>query len=258
MASWRETFLSLPIDARRRYAETYGRKGMRAKVGKLPPFHSYQVPKQSKQEIIDFAKRHQVVTQDEMYTAIHDFPNENPPSMDQIIWLFGSYPNFKAEIQSDPACWSWSNRISDEQLARYCSMLKIKNLDHYKKLRKTPVGECLPPRWQIEKRFGSWLCFFTLVLTYNIDKNLDLYFREAIKAGRHLTTYECDKLGIEIRYLKECLTDELFERVITEKEKLFRESNPESYLQNVRNSYEILKNIGKSNYEKHGNDKKRT
>ena len=71
MASWQETFLSLPIDARRRYAELYCKKGMRAKVGRLPAFNPLQIPKQSKQEILDFAKRHKVVTQDEMYTAIH-------------------------------------------------------------------------------------------------------------------------------------------------------------------------------------------
>ena len=53
MASWQETFLSLPIDARRRYAELYCRKGMRAKVGRLPPFNSLQIPKKSKQEILD-------------------------------------------------------------------------------------------------------------------------------------------------------------------------------------------------------------
>lgn len=244
MASWQETFLSLPIDARRRYAELYCRKGMRAKVGRLPPFNSLQIPKKSKQEILDFAKRHQVVTQDEMYTAIHDFPNENPPTMEQIIWLFGSYPAFKAEIENDPKCWSWSNRINDEQLARYCAMLKIRNLEHYKQLRKTPLGEMLPTRWQIEKRFGSWLCFFTLVLTFNIDKHLDHYFRESIKAGRSLTIRECDKLGIEIRYLKKCLTEELFDLVVKEKEKIFREQNPESYLAKVRNTSEILRKVG--------------
>lgn len=246
MASWQETFLSLPIDARRRYAELYCKKGMRAKVGRLPAFNPLQIPKQSKQEILDFAKRHKVVTQDEMYTAIHDFPNENPPSMDQIIWLFGSYPNFKAEIENDPKCWSWSKRISDEQLARYCAMLKIKNLDHYKQLRKTPVGEMLPTRWQIEKRFGSWLLFFTLVLTYNIDKHLDAYFRQSIETGRFLTLRECDKLGIEIRYLKECLTEELFDRVVREKEKLFRKSNPESYLVETGGIPEVLKKVGES------------
>lgn len=230
MASWRDTFLSLPIDARRRYAELHCKRGMKAKVGKLPPFNPIQTPKHSKQEMLDFAKRHQVLSQDDMYTAIHDFSNENPPSMDQILYLFGSWNNFREEIENDPNCWQWSNRIGDSQLAQYCAMLKLRNVAHYMQLRKTPAGEVLPTPWQIEKRFGSWVCFLNLVLSYNIDKHMDAYFREAVKIGRPLTVQECDKLGIEIRYLYECMTEELFHLTMREKERLFREQNPDSFL----------------------------
>ena len=97
-------------------------------------------------------------------------------------------------------------------------------------LRKTPAGEVLPTPWQIEKRFGSWVCFLNLVLSYNIDKHMDAYFREAVKIGRPLTVQECDKLGIEIRYLYECMTEELFHLTMREKERLFREQNPDSFL----------------------------
>lgn len=230
MASWRDTFLSLPIDARHRYAELYCKKGMKARIGSLPPFNPVQTPKHSKQEMIDFAVRHQVILQDEMYTAIHDFKNENPPSMDQILYMFGSWENFRAEIESDPKCWGWANKITDSQLAQYCAMLKIHNVDLYLKARKKPIGEALPTPWQINKRFGSWVLFFNLVLSYNVDKHMDAYFRESIKQGRPLTIAECDKIGIEVRYLKDIMTEEFFFRVLREKEKIFREMNPESFL----------------------------
>ena len=230
MSSWRETFLSLPIDARRRYAELYCGKGIQAKVGTLPPFPPSVMPKHSKQEMLDFAKRHHVVTKDEMYTAIHDFRNENPPTMSQIEYMFGSYSEFRKELENDPKCWRWSHRIGDEELARYCAMLKIKNSEHYCQLRKTTLGEVLPPYCELERRFGSWILFQTLMISYSVDIHMDCYFRESIKAGRPLTITECDQKGIEIRYLKQVMTPALFEKVMHEKEELFRKHNPDSYL----------------------------
>lgn len=230
MASWRETFLALPIDARRAYAKRCCRKGLKARVGALPPLSSASAPKQSKQEMLDFAKRHQVITKDEMYVAMHDFRHENPPTMAQLEYMFGSWDAFREEIENDPASWSWGGRIGDEELAQYCSMLKIKSAEHYCELRKTTVGETLPPFDQIEKRFGSWMCFHTLALSYSIDKHMDAYFRESIRAGRALKVYECDNLGIEIRYLMECTTPALFKKLMSEREKLYRKNNPDSYL----------------------------
>ena len=68
------------------------------------------------------------------------------------------------------------------------------------------------------------------MISYSVDIHMDCYFRESIKAGRPLTITECDQKGIEIRYLKQVMTPALFEKVMHEKEELFRKHNPDSYL----------------------------
>lgn len=223
MASWRETFLNLPIDARRRYAGLHCRQRIGPhRFGRLPSLPAGSAPKHSKQEILDFAIRHQVVTKDEMYTAMHDFRHESPPSMTQLEYMFGSYGNFRRELENDPRCWRWSRRIGDEELVRYCARLRIRTSTQYCEIRKTSLGDFLPAYGTLVKRFGSWTLFRMLMLSYDIDTQMNRYFSESMRAGRELTLTECDRMGIEIRYLQETLTPALLKRIMHEKEMLFR------------------------------------
>ena len=94
--------------------------------------------------------------------------------------------------------------VLSERLTRKEIIFKMENQ------KAQSVVQCLN---KLERRFGSWILFQTLMISYSVDIHMDCYFRESIKAGRPLTITECDQKGIEIRYLKQVMTPALFEKV---------------------------------------------
>lgn len=215
MSSWRDTFLNLSLDARKVYADKC-RQGSGKKT-RLSKFTFEQYVKESKQDVIDFAKRHKVWTKADMDQAIRKNKSLNPPSGSTVVYLFGTWDRFLKELHSEPGYATLFSGKTDEELAWYCSKLPIRNKYDYMKLRKTDAGNCLPPFCAIERRFGSFAMFLAVVMSYKADFQFQRYFTESAKEGRLLTVEECDEKQIEIRYLVSVLSYDLFVMFLEEK-----------------------------------------
>lgn len=229
MSSWRDDFLSMSVDARLRYMELYC-KDRSYSPGEFPPIPEWAKVRHTKIECIEFARKHQVRCLREMREAIENFSFESPPSIQGIVFLFGTWPVFMRMVKKKEKNWKWGDLPRDDELVGICSKLHLETAQQYIDLRKTTrLGEYLPSLSFVLGRFGSWNIFRSLLLSFSIDEQMDRYFRRSMEKGKPLTMSECDAEGIEIRFLKETLGKDLFNRVLYEKEQIYRRSQGESF-----------------------------
>ena len=224
MASWRENFLSMPVEARSMYARKIGKKCR----GNYPDFNEmvpeYMIPRHTRFEMMEWAKSHGATTRGELALAIQKHPDEDPPTIPQIEFMFGTLREFFQTIYKHPKVSFWGRSITDEDLAQCCSRLKVRTWEKYEELQKKPQFAFLPSIREIDQRFGSWNLFKQLMLTYDVDLNVREYFKKSMVLGAPLTLQQCDKLGIELRYLQEVLGKKVMAMLLREQEKVFMDS----------------------------------
>ena len=252
MSGWRDHFLNLTVEARREYARTYAHKTAKSdfKLGSLPYLPLYKTPTHSKAEIVDWAVDHRVTCHKDLIRAIAESTDENHPTIEEIRFLFGDFSTLHKEIYNRPGAKVWDGRMNDREFVQFCSRIHVKSLPSYLKIREEHPEFHLPPQSSVISRFGTWSLFMALVKSFDVDYQLDLYFRKSIAVGHSLTIDECDKLGIEVRYLKEILTDKLFRKLLYEKERWYRKNMPECFLTKPHVPIENRMHLERKHYSK--------
>ena len=239
MPSWRDHFLNLTIEARKQYVKKYADRIKSPSIlGSLPFLPSWNISKMSKQEMIDFALSHNIYTKKDLEEARRVYKLENPPTYYQIMFLFGSFSNFQKQLKNSPKAKYWNNRMTDREFVQFCSRIHIRGYGHYLKIKKEHPEFELPSADSIIKRFGRWELFMSLIRSFDVDLQLDLYFKKSISLGHALTLAECDKYGIEIRYLKSILTEQLLRKLLYEKERWYRKNKPDCFLTKIHRPVE--------------------
>ena len=223
MASWRENFLKMPVDARHRYAKYIAKKG-RITTHFIAMIPEYMIPRHSRLEMMEWVKRHSVTNEVELEKAILLHLDENPPTVRQIKWMFGTMEQFFRQVYPKPELSIWGRELTDESVAQCCARLKVRNKLDYIQLKSRQNFSWLPETEAIESRFGSWRLFQQLILTYDIDLHFGEYFKQSMKKGAPLTLHECDRKGIELNYLHEVLGERLFKQLLRKQKELLKEN----------------------------------
>ena len=210
--SWREKFLAMSPDARRRLAAANPIKGC---VPRYPRLTARETVTVSKDALIQFGRRHRCLSRDRLERALATAPDFGGRiTAAQVIWLFDGWDKYLAEVAADPAVWGDPALLDDDSLARFCAAHGMTTRDAYRAKMGTPAAAVLPNVHEIEARFGSWGLFGLLCRTYSIDYMLDRYYRECVKAKRRLGLADAAKLGIDLQGIIAALGKPLFDELL--------------------------------------------
>lgn len=232
--SWRDDFLSLTVEERRAFAKKHF-KGYPLRMDEIHLLKKLSPqPKMSRSDMIEFARDNSIFSMHQMLKLKREQPNLKVPSADQINLLFGGWTNFFEEVMNHPGITYWNRRMTDKEFVLFCYRLHIRSLSDYNRVRKEHPEFSLPDPGRVAKRFGMWEMFLSCIRTHDIDAQLDLYFRESIANGKPLTHEQCLGKGIDMVYIKQILTENLFAKILNEKEKWYRENMPDLFKKHAR------------------------
>lgn len=252
MPSWRDHFLNLTIEARQQYVKKYADKIKSPTIlGSLPFLPAWYNTPMSRKDIVDFALRHGLYSKLDFLKACSTYKLENPPTIEQVTFIFGSFEEFQRQLRNSPKAKYWNGRMTDREFVQFCSRIHVKDIPSYLKIREEHPEFKLPSLKPILHRFGRWELFMSLVRSFDVDLQLDLYFKKSIEVGRPLKPAECDKYGIEIRYLKSILTDQLLRKLLFEKERWYRKNKPECFMKKRHKSFERTLKVKRKKKKKH-------
>lgn len=216
--------MNLRVSKRQEYAKK-NVLGSPMRIGNFPYPESWSKPKMRRWEVLEFAAEHGLSNQEKYLQYAKDNPEIGLPNIEQLIAYFDDLANFFYEVRQLPEFKFWNGKMTDRDLLQFCAKLKIRSKTHFRKIRLKHPEFDLPSEDMIKVRFGGWEMFMSMVRTYDIDYQIDEYFRACLKAGKALNSTECKKLGINIIYLKQILTEDLFCKILREKETWYRQNN---------------------------------
>ena len=199
-------------DARRRFAAKHPLQG---RTLHYPPIAPHERVEATRDELIRFGRRHRCTTRARFAEAVaKDSRWAGKLTIAQVTYLFGGWGKYIAEIGSDPATWGDPAWLDDAALAKFCAEHNLYSRAAYRAARGKPAAKMLPSVREIVARFGSWGLFGLLCRTYNLDGEIDRYFRACKAAGRRLSPAEAAKRGICLQDAIATLGRPLFEELL--------------------------------------------
>lgn len=228
MKTWREMFLRLPVDARKRYAEMYGKSSMT--LDDCHVLTQWSIPRHTRKEMMDFAVENNAYNVERYNAAYAKHKSEKPPMIQQVRFMYGDLKVFFDEVKRHAGIMMLGNCVGDEEFVETCSKLKFNSKAEYERIRRKKSWNWLPSPYVIGQRFGSWELFRLLVQSINIDFIMAEYHKLCHRRGRHVSVSECESHGIGISHAKEVLGEDLFYRLLMKKEEVLSRKKKYGYM----------------------------